>query len=230
RMSITPRPEEIKKELEKVKMLDHPNILRLITAYPEYGVFVYEWGDGGTLADQTLSVKDKLKALIHVAEGLRYLHNHDLYHGDLKPQNVVIVGGICKIADLSSLRNALSRSSGRRSANCTPGFCAPEQIFSDLATEATKTFELKNRRDVYQLGNLALWLFGIDTIDGEEWSQDVVEKAAEQLEKQIEGLGALVRTMLARRPSERPHIARVVERLVEIFERLFSAEFFSLQC
>ncbi|MGC9051813.1 protein kinase family protein, partial [Pyrobaculum sp.] len=214
--SLTRQPEPLQREVEVVKKLDHPNVLRLLEAYPEYGILVYEWGDGGTLASQDLSTKDKLKALVHVAEGLRYLHELGLYHGDLKPTNVVIVGGVCKLADLASLRSALSTSLGSRYAGCTKGFCAPEQVFSDLAAEA-KSLGLQNRRDVYQLGNLALWLFGVGTIDGEQWDQAAVDNAAEKLEKEVRGLGALVKTTLALKPSERPHIVEVLKALVEIY-------------
>jgi hypothetical protein len=214
---LTRQPEALQREVEVVKKLDHPNVLRLLEAYLEYGILVYEWGDGGTLADQSLSVKDRLKALVHVAEGLRYLHELGLYHGDLKPTNVVIVGGVCKLADLASLRSALSTSLGSRYAGCTKGFCAPEQVFSDLAAEA-KSLGLQNRRDVYQLGNLALWLFGVETVDGEQWDQTTVDNAAEKLEKKVRGLGAVVRRALARRPLERPHIVKVLEELVEIYE------------
>ncbi|AAL62956.1 hypothetical protein with partial (eukaryotic) protein kinase domain [Pyrobaculum aerophilum str. IM2] len=70
---------------------------------------------------------------MHVAEGHRYLHGCGLYHGDLKPENVIVVGGVCKIADLCSLRKALSAYCKSASPVCTHGYCAPEQKFSDLA-------------------------------------------------------------------------------------------------
>jgi serine/threonine protein kinase len=153
-ISFTKNLEEVEREVDKVKRLDHPNVLRLLEAYPQYGVLVYEWGDGGTLADQSLSTRDVLKALVHVAEGLRHLHELGLYHGDLKPGNVVVVGGVCKIGDLASLTSALSIST-KLWAPQTPGFRAPEQVYFDLIKEAG-SLGLLNRRDVYQLGNLAL--------------------------------------------------------------------------
>ncbi|RFA95582.1 protein kinase family protein [Pyrobaculum aerophilum] len=200
-----------------VKSLVHPNVLRLVEAFPESGVLLYEWGDGGSLAAQRLSPKEALKALIHVAEGLRYLHSRGLYHGDLKPENVIVVGGVCKIGDLYSLRKALSASYRSASPVCTHGYCAPEQRFSDLAVEA-KSMGLENRRDIYQLGNIALSLFGIEPIDGEEWTEGEVEAKTAGIKPPE--LRDLIKEMLAREPWKRPNAEEVVKRVVEIYQRI----------
>ena len=88
---LTEAPPAILKELEAVKALDHRNVLRLVHAWPEYGVLAYEWGDGGSLRDQKLSGGDVLKALIHVAWGLRYLHSRGVVRVDLEPEDVIVV-------------------------------------------------------------------------------------------------------------------------------------------
>jgi ankyrin repeat protein len=216
---FTKVPDSVLRELETVKALSHRNVLRLVAAWPEYGILAYEWGDGGSLRDQKLSGGDVLKALVHVAWGLRYLHSRGVVHGDLKPENVIVVRGVCKIADLASVRRLLSRLSGSRVGSCTFGFCAPEQVDLRLGAEARgRGFE--DRVDVYQLANLALDLIGAETIDGSEWSRDKVEKAAKEAE--AIGLSDFVKNALELEPWKRPTAEEAARRIAAEWRRRYS--------
>jgi hypothetical protein len=216
---LTVAPPAVLKELETVRSLSHRNVLGLAAAWPGYGVLAYEWGDGGSLRDQKLSEEDVLKALVHVAWGLRYLHSRGVVHGDLKPENVIVVGGVCKIADLASVRRLLSRLSGSRAGVCTSGFCAPEQVDLRLGAEARgRGFE--DRVDVYQLANLVLDLIGAEIIDGSEWSREKVEKAAKEAEPL--GLSDFVKNALELEPWQRPNAEEAARRIAAEWKRRYS--------
>jgi serine/threonine protein kinase len=52
---FTKVPGLVRREINIVKSLHHGNVLRLVEAWPGYGVLAYEWSDGGSLRDQKLS-------------------------------------------------------------------------------------------------------------------------------------------------------------------------------
>jgi len=73
-------------------------------------VVIMETLDGETLAhliDRTpggLPAEDVAWLGLHLASALRYLHNRDLLHLDVKPANVVAEAGRAKLLDLSCAR------------------------------------------------------------------------------------------------------------------------------
>ncbi|KAJ3554667.1 hypothetical protein NP233_g12371 [Leucocoprinus birnbaumii] len=106
-------------ELMQQNVLSHPNLL------PFYGVFTIEtskrlalltpWIEKGNISDysenQDLQTQDKLRLLIGLASGLRYLHKHGIYHGALKPENVLVSdSGTALISDVCIGRIAIKAS------------------------------------------------------------------------------------------------------------------------
>ena len=98
-------------EGERLIGLVHPHIVRgyELIAQPQTAL-IMETLDGETLAHLIERTPDGLPAEdvawlgIHLASALRYLHNRDLLHLDVKPANVVAEAGRAKLLDLSCAR------------------------------------------------------------------------------------------------------------------------------
>jgi len=98
---------------------------------------------------------------------------------------------------------------------CTPGWCAPEQLFFDLARKASER-GLEPRIDVYQLGNLVLYLLTGSTIDGRE---AVKPGRIEEYMKSVkhEKLREILEEMLSPEPSSRISSDESVKMFLEVY-------------
>jgi serine/threonine protein kinase len=172
------------------------------------------------LRDQKLSKENVLKALVHVAWGLQYLHSRRVVHGDVKGDNVMIASGGCKIGDLASLRRLLRRVSENKPVDIISTRPAPETV-TWTAPEQQGGAEVpgfETRVDIYQLANLLVEMVGAETISGERWSEGV-ERAAREAE--VVGRGGLVKQMLSQKPWERPTAEAVEKRAAAEWKRRY---------
>jgi calcium-dependent protein kinase len=87
----------MRQEIEIMKNLDHPNIIKLINVFEDsLDLFlVMELCNGGELFDQieqrgSFSEHDASKVLYQIVQALAYLHRHKIVHLDLKPDKFVI--------------------------------------------------------------------------------------------------------------------------------------------
>jgi calcium-dependent protein kinase len=86
--------EEFKREIEIMKMLDHPNIIKLYETFEDTRnvYLVMELCSGGELFDRILqagSFSEVQAAILmqQIIRGIHYLHKHHICHRDLKPEN-----------------------------------------------------------------------------------------------------------------------------------------------
>ncbi|WP_437680897.1 protein kinase domain-containing protein [Sorangium sp. So ce131] len=140
--------------------LQHPGIAR----YVDHGAtddgryyLAMEWLEGETLAARLargpLGVQDSLSLVGRVAEALAVVHARGSVHRDLKPDNLLLVGGSLaqvKVLDFGIVRlaNATSALTSPGVPLGTPAYMAPEQVRSKPDIDA--------RADVYALGCLLL--------------------------------------------------------------------------
>ncbi|KAK9173398.1 hypothetical protein cmbei_300920 [Cryptosporidium meleagridis] len=87
----------ILREVELLKKLDHPNIMKLFEILEDSSSFyiVGELYTGGELFDEIIKRKrfsehDAARIIKQVFSGITYMHKHNIVHRDLKPENILL--------------------------------------------------------------------------------------------------------------------------------------------
>ncbi|KAG0475964.1 hypothetical protein HPP92_012805 [Vanilla planifolia] len=127
---------DVLREVSIMKMLDHPNIVKLVEVIDDplsdHFYMVLEYAEGKWVCDSSgiagdIGESKCRRYLRDVVSGLLYLHAHNIVHGDIKPDNLLVSStGTVKIGDFSVSQvfeddnDELGRSPG------TPVFTAPE--------------------------------------------------------------------------------------------------------
>jgi serine/threonine-protein kinase len=149
--------ERLKREIEILAGLEHPNIARLYDAgiTPEgRPYFAMELIEGEAIdahcASRGLGVPERLRLFLQIARALAYAHTRLIVHRDLKPSNILVdAQGIVHVVDFGlakllsgtgQTRTHLTEAVGR---HLTLAYASPEQVRGDSLTVGT---------DIYSLG------------------------------------------------------------------------------
>ncbi len=152
------------KEFENAYHLDHPNIIRLLDKGEdaEGPYYSMEFVDGQVLTNMIKQggVQDKRtvkRVFLQLLEALAYVHKKQIFHRDLKPDNVLVTyrGDNVKILDFG-LAAADSFDDDLVKVG-TPRYSAPEQM--------TRGNTVDQRADIYALGLVLLEMLTGDTKD-----------------------------------------------------------------
>jgi len=132
--------ESSKREIEIMKLLNHPHIVRLIDVIesPEQGTtyLVVEYVSGGELFDYIVAngmVKEKeaRKFMRQIISAVEYCHSSLIVHRDLKPENMLLdSNGNIKISDFG-LSNMIEPGKLLDSFCGSPLYAAPEILLAE---------------------------------------------------------------------------------------------------
>jgi serine/threonine-protein kinase len=205
--------ERFQRELEVMKTLDHPTILKGLGSgkYNRIPYLVTEFVDGQSLrslieASAPFSSEKAVTLIRKIADGMAYCHKNDVIHRDLKPENILIAtDGQPVIMDfgLALTKGAHRVTYSNLSATMgTPDYMAPEQIEGQRGDQRT---------DVYALGTILYEMLAGKTPFTGENSMAVMAQhlngTAPRLDRVNSSispqLAAVVATCLARKPGDR---------------------------
>ena len=140
-------------EVETLKMLRHPNIIRLLGYGEEQGMLFYsmEYVEGETLQQRIRSAKrlpwrEAVRYAIQISSALNHAHYIGVTHRDLKPANLIIGGDQqIKLVDFGISKIFGNDQTAEGSILGTADYMAPEQV--DQSSITSKT-------DLYSLGSV----------------------------------------------------------------------------
>ena len=138
----------LQKEFETGYRLDHPHLVRYVSKGEDY--LLTEYIDGEDLKAFAISHPDYFKSrknadriLSQLLDVVNYLHQHQIVHLDLKPENIIVtrIGHEVKLTDLGyCYTDTYTDTMGR-----TDKYAAPEQLSNNLVDART---------DIYAIGKI----------------------------------------------------------------------------
>lgn len=157
----------LSKEVETAAKLRHPNVARYKECYTftdfggETDIAVMSYYKDGSLDKlmkaKTLTYEQCVDILTQILEGIAYLHNNDLIHRDLKPQNILILRSkghyVPKITDFGISKQLTDEESSMVTNSVLAGtrhYASPEQLMEKTIGKNT---------DLWSFGVIAYQMF-----------------------------------------------------------------------
>jgi tetratricopeptide (TPR) repeat protein len=223
--------ERFRREVLLAAQMQHPHVVPVLSsgAAGTLPWFTMPFVEGESLrarlARGPLPIIDTVSILRDIARALAYAHERGIIHRDIKPDNVLLSGGMAVVTDfgiakaITAARTEDGRSSPTLtqlgSAVGTPAYMAPEQSAGDPNTD--------HRADLYSFGCMAYELLTGQPPFTEESPQRLLAAHMSRLPPALDSVRAdvppvlanLVMRCLAKEASERPATALEVIQALE---------------
>ncbi|EGZ24203.1 hypothetical protein PHYSODRAFT_344650 [Phytophthora sojae] len=149
-------------ELEISKSLDHPNIIKYLGAYETSHriCIVHELVEGSDLLEHLLEngkmPEDQAAGVFRqLLSALEYCHARNVFHRDLKLENVMITKDLkVKLIDFGLSEVVAFREQPLKTVCGTPLYCSPEILFLHTTAEAARNGFHGGPADVWSVGVL----------------------------------------------------------------------------
>lgn len=157
--------EEMKKEINALRRLRHPRLVRFIGAcvQPPLLLVVTEFMCGGSLHDRIfggragpLPPMQRWQISLHMAEGLVFLHQQRVVHRDLKSMNILLdAAGNAKICDFGLAQQIEATHINRKAdgEGGSPRYMSPECYDPQHG-------KLTEKVDIWSMGCILIEVFG----------------------------------------------------------------------
>jgi tRNA A-37 threonylcarbamoyl transferase component Bud32/tetratricopeptide (TPR) repeat protein len=221
--------ERFEREIQTVAALQHANIVPVHTAGDTNGLPFYTMpfveGESlrSRLARGPLPVTEVIGILRDVSKALAYAHQRGVVHRDIKPDNVLISGGVAVVTDFGIAKAISASRTASGGATLTqfgtsigtPAYMAPEQAAGDPAID--------HRADIYALGAMAYELLSGQQVFANRTPQRMLAAHMGEAPKPIAefrgdlppALSELVMQCLAKDAKDRPQSAADIARALE---------------
>jgi serine/threonine protein kinase len=222
--------DQARHEFEVAQLLDHPNLIKIYSMEMERDWLfrtnglrlLIEYVAGGTLDTlKRLPMPQLVQLFAKIAAGLTHMHRRNVYHADLKPNNILLSrAGDVKIIDYG-LAWIKGQPKGR--VQGTPQYMAPEQIKQGIVNVQT---------DIYNFGatmyRLTTWRLPPDLsvivngmpMDSKSWKQ--ILKPVQECNSEVPAeLANTIEQCLWFNPKRRPDsVSEVKDVLDELAKKL----------
>ncbi|KAG9332683.1 hypothetical protein JZ751_014781 [Albula glossodonta] len=216
-------------EAQLLSQLRHPNIVTYRESWEGEDCQLYivmGFCEGGDLyhrlrqqKGELLSERQVVEWFVQIAMALQYLHEKHILHRDLKTQNIFLTKtNIIKVGDLGIARVLENQNDMASTLIGTPYYMSPE-LFSN------KPYNYKS--DVWALGccvyEMATLKHAFNAKDMNSLVYRIVGGKLPQMpSKYNPQLGELIKSMLSKRPEERPDVKHIlrqpyIKRQISIF-------------
>jgi len=231
-MSVELSVARFDREIKLLARLQHPHIVPLISTGNAAGVPYYTmpFVEGESLHQRLqrtgeLPVAEAVRLLREIASALAYAHENGVVHRDVKPDNILITGGIALVADFGIAKALIeSTTIGMRPSTAagmsvgTPAYMSPEQASADP--------EIDQRADLYSFGAVAYEMLTGRAPFTARTTQALlaahVVEAPEPISKRRPAtpidLATLIMRCLEKRPADRPQSAKEIIQALDTIQ------------